>query len=42
MNTKSNTEPTCVTLERRGELALILIDNPPVNALSPHVVTQLG
>ena len=26
-----------VTLEMRGNVALIMIDNPPVNALSQHV-----
>jgi len=30
-----------VTLERRGEVALLRIDNPPVNAISPDVVLGL-
>lgn len=33
---------TKVRLERRGNIALLLIDNPPVNALSAEVVSQLG
>ena len=31
-----------VTLERRGSVAVITIDHPPVNALSPTVFKQLG
>jgi 3-hydroxyacyl-CoA dehydrogenase len=34
------TEP--VTLRREGEIALLVIDNPPVNALSPAVVAGLA
>lgn len=34
------TEP--VTYRRHGEIALLVIDNPPVNALSPAVVAGLG
>jgi 3-hydroxyacyl-CoA dehydrogenase len=31
-----------VTLERRGSVAVLTIDHPPVNALSPTVFRQLG
>ena len=34
------TEP--VTLRRQGDIALLVIDNPPVNALSPAVVAGLA
>lgn len=35
-------ETTRVRLEQDGEVTVLLIDNPPVNALSPEVVRQLG
>ncbi len=31
-----------VRLQRRGEVSLLVIDNPPVNALSVDVIEQLG
>jgi 3-hydroxyacyl-CoA dehydrogenase len=31
-----------VTLERRGDVGLLRIDNPPVNALSPEVISGIG
>jgi len=41
LDTTMHTRPK-VRLERRGDITLLLIDNPPVNALSTEVVSELG
>jgi 3-hydroxyacyl-CoA dehydrogenase len=35
-------QPTLIRTERHGDIALMQIDNPPVNALSPPVFTAFG
>jgi enoyl-CoA hydratase / 3-hydroxyacyl-CoA dehydrogenase len=35
-------QPETVTLETRGEIAIAWLDSPPMNALSPKVVEDLG
>ena len=38
----THAEPGLVTLTREGDIALLCIDHPPVNAISPRVVRDLA